>query len=247
MKKISYWARSHKIQARIILVICFSLLNVLAIFTGNLLQQSEIIFTPGFLFFCFIIYIISFLAYPFKKNKGKKISRSSYYYVQKSFDLLLIASTFCMIAYLGNRPETVSGFYSPVSGFVITHSMRDSVAKGYKPIREFYNSLKDAKGNPLKWKERRKLLKEQIRGIKKDHELSDGAKITLTILSVLVAIGLFFLVLALSCNLSCSGYDGAALIVGLGGTALIIFLLVIAVRAISGRKRKSKAVAMTDF
>jgi hypothetical protein len=36
MKKISYWAKNHKLQARIIIVICFIVLNILAITSGYL-------------------------------------------------------------------------------------------------------------------------------------------------------------------------------------------------------------------
>ena len=98
--------------------------------------------------------------------------------------------------------------------------------------------MKDENGKMLKWKERKKLLKEQIRGIKKTNELSKGEKVALTILAVLAALGLLFLVASLACNLSCSGSDAAAVIVGLGGGALVIVLLVVAIRAIYNKKRK---------
>lgn len=83
-------------------------------------------------------------------------------------------------------------------------------------------------------------MKEQIKSIKKDKDLSKGAKTALIILSVLVAAGLFYIVLGLSCSLSCGGSDAAAVIVLLGGTALTIFLLVLAIRAITGKKKKKK-------
>jgi hypothetical protein len=57
-------------------------------------------------------------------------------------------------------------------------------------------------------------------------------------LSVVVAIGLIYLVAALACSLSCNGSDAAALIVGIGGAALVAFLLIIAIRAITGKKKK---------
>ena len=87
---------------------------------------------------------------------------------------------------------------------------------------------------------KKKILKEQIREIKKANDLSEGTKVLLIILSIVVAIGLLFLVAALACNLSCSGSDAVAVIVGIGGLALIIFLLIIAIRAITGKKKKGK-------
>lgn len=98
--------------------------------------------------------------------------------------------------------------------------------------------MKDANGKQLSWKERKKLLKAQVRAIKKADDLSNGAKVALIFLSALVALGLLFLVAALACDLSCSGSGAAAVLVGLAGTALIALLLVVVIRAILGKKRK---------
>jgi hypothetical protein len=61
---------------------------------------------------------------------------------------------------------------------------------------------------------------------------------------VLVAIGLIFLALGLACNLSCNGHDGGAVLVGVGGTALVIFLFIIAIRSIYPGKRKKRLEAI---
>lgn len=240
MKKLSYWAKEHKIHARIIIIASFIFLNALAFFTGHSLNQLGIFFLPGFLIGCFFIFLIALIAYPLKKQKGTKVKSSLYYYLQKSCDFILAASTFCMIVYLSNRPENLFQFYPQLKAFVITSPPKDSTVKHYKSIADFHSSLLDGKGNQLKWKERKKLLKEQVREIKKDNNLSKGEKIALIVLSVLVAAGLILLVAGLSCNLSCSGSDALAAIVGIGGTAVVIFLLIWALRAINGKKRKRK-------
>lgn len=240
MKKISCWAKKNKTQARIAIIVSFILLNVFAFFTGYFLNQIGIFFLPGFLPGCFFIFLIALIAYPLKKRKETKLSPSAYYHLQKSCDFILAASTFCMIIYLSNRPERLFQFYPQIKAFVVAFPSKDSLVKHYKPIRDFYSSLIDGKGNSLKWKERKKLLKEQVREIKRDTNTSKGEKIALIFLSVLAAAGLLFLVAGLACNLSCNGSDAAAAIVGIGGTALVIFLLVLAIRAINGKKRKSK-------
>lgn len=240
MKKISWWAKMHKSYARIIIVVSFIFLNALAFFTGYFLNQLGIFFSQASLFGFFFIFLLAFIGYPAKNQKQKKRKPSGYYLFQKSCDLILAASTFCMIVCLSNRPETLFGFYPHVKAFAITFPAKDSAVKHYKSVSDFYSSLKDGKGNQLKWKERKKLLKEQVRAIKKDNDLSKGAKITLIILSVLAAAGLFLLVAALSCNLSCAGSGAAAALVGIGGTALIIFLLIWALRAINGKQRKKR-------
>lgn len=76
--------------------------------------------------------------------------------------------------------------------------------------------------------------------IQKADNLSKGDKAGLIDFSVIVALGLVLLVGALACELSCSEYEGAALLVGIGGTALIIFLLLITIRAIKKSKKEPK-------
>lgn len=240
MKKISWWAKKHKAAARIIIVVSFIFLNALAFITGHFLNQLGMIFLPGFLYGCFFVFLIAFIAYPLKIRKQIKRKSSGYYRLQKSCDLILATSTFCMMMCLSNLPETLFQLYPKSNAFAIAVPAKDGRVQHYKPISDFYSSLKDGKGNQLKWKERKKLLKEQVREIKRDNNLSKGEKIALIFLSVLAAGGLLYLVAGLSCNLSCSGSDAAAAIVGIGGTALVIFLLVLAIRAISGKKRKRK-------
>jgi hypothetical protein len=56
----------------------------------------------------------------------------------------------------------------------------------------------------------------------------------------LIAVGLIGLVAALSCNLSCSGSEAAALLLLIFGTGLIIFLLVKVIKRINdGPKPKT--------
>jgi hypothetical protein len=238
MKKISYWAKSYKQEARITIIICYIVLNILAIISGYFLQQIGLRLLPVFLFCCFTVFMVAIIAYPSKYRKGLNLSASAFYNLQKTCDFIIVSCTFCMIFYLSNRPENLFQFYPQVDAYIINHTPKDNADKPYKSISDFYASLKDKDGNSLKWKERKKLLKEQVRSIKKDNDLSKGSKTLLIILSVIAATGLVFLVAALSCSLSCNGSDAAAALVGVGGTALIIFLLVLAIRAINGKKRK---------
>jgi hypothetical protein len=125
---------------------------------------------------------------------------------------------------------------SSFSASAVTSLPKDST-KAYKTADEFKRSLYDENGKVLKWKERKKLLKQQVKAIKKDNTLSDGGKVGLIILCVLLALALAYGVAALSCSLSCSGSEGAAVavaILGLGGIILLTFFL------IRGIVRKSK-------
>jgi hypothetical protein len=66
-----------------------------------------------------------------------------------------------------------------------------------------------------------------------------GGKVVLTILTVLAALVLVFLVGSLSCSLACSGADALALIVGIGGLALVLLGMIAVLKRIKrGPKQK---------
>ncbi len=242
MKKLSYWGKNNKPYARFLIIISFLFLTALGILTGTLLSESGVQISTYALLTLISIYIFSISLYPYleKKRSGKKPERE--YTRRKTFDFILASTGFCMIVCMGNQPN----FLFQNSASLFATELRnettpgDSSLKTYKSISAFAGSMKDASGKSLSWKAKKKLLKVQVKEIKKSDELSGAAKTVLIVLSVIVALGLLMLVAALSCELSCSGSGGAAALVGIGGAALIIFLLIIAIRAINGNKRRKE-------
>ena len=147
-----------------------------------------------------------------------------------------------MVIIISNNYYSGTNVFSVLNATALTNSTspKDSSAKTYKSIATFSASLKNENGKTLKWKERKKLLNEQIKGIKSANDMSEGGKIALIFLSVIVALALLYLVAALACEVWCTGSAAAALLVLLGGTALVIFLLVITIRGINGKKKKKQ-------
>ena len=94
--------------------------------------------------------------------------------------------------------------------------------------------------NKLSQREKLRLIKDQIKTIKHDKDSSKGDKTLLIILSVIIALGLLSGLAALSCSLSCNGSEALALIVGIGGTFLIIFFLALIIKHISNQSLKKK-------
>lgn len=242
MRKFSLWAKGHKRSARITIVVSFIALTALGIATGSLLTEIGVLLSSVTLLAFTGIYLIGVMAYPVRSVKGNKRNTTAIYVRQKSCDWLLASSTFCMIVYFSNRPNEIFNYSTSLNAAIpaATSFTSDSVIKTYKTITAFKASLKDETGKSLKLKERKKLLKEQIGAIKKDNTMSNGAKVALIILSIVAALGLLYAIAALSCTLSCGGSGAAAVIVMIGGAALIAFLLVMAIRAILGKKKKSK-------
>jgi membrane protein implicated in regulation of membrane protease activity len=240
IKLLSFWAKKHKWASRFIIVFSFIMMNVLGIITGYLFNSLNVAFSSFVLFSTILVFLLAWFKYPSKKKTTNAFEKDRSYIMQKTCDLVLIGSTFIMFVFFGNSQS------SPINYFVLTSSAntfsvpKDST-KTYKSLDEFKKMMSDKNGNPLKWKERKKLLKNQIKAIKKADDMSDGGKVALIILCVLLALVLAYGVAALSCSLSCSGAEGAAVVVAILGAAGIIFLTIALIRAILKKSKKSKS------
>jgi len=244
IKKLSFWAKSHKRTTRLLIIAAFLLLNITGMIIGLLLTDLNILFHPVTFYIFVILFFAALGLYPDKATKGTLFSNRAFYIRQKTCDLVLAGSAFLMIVCISNSKMIFETNYTPVNAATRTTSaiIKDSTLRPYKSVAAFSASMKDENGKLLKWKERKKLLKEQLKGIKSAQDMSNGGKAALIVLCSLVALGLLMLVLAWSCDLSCSGSDGAAILVGVGGTVAIVFLLILATRLIYGRKKKRKNI-----
>jgi hypothetical protein len=239
MKKISGWAKDHVWSARIIIILSILVINALAIITGVLIRSLGVTVPIPLVLLFACLYAIGFIAYPARELKGKTLSAASFYIRQKSCDLLLVGATFLMIAGLSTRPDRLFRYgQSLYASSASTPSLPGDSLRTYKSIPAFIASMKDEKGNTLKWKERKKLLREQVKAIKRSAEPSEGGKIALIILSVIGALLLIYAVAALACSLSCGGSDALAIVVAIGGTALVVWLLLVVIKSITGKKKK---------
>lgn len=240
MKKLSFWARTHIWPARIIIVTGLILLILLGILTGQLFRDLLVDLPQAVLFLFICMYLAGALLYPVKRQGACVAVKQRSYWRQKSCDLLLAGSTFLMVVFLSNKQTLFPGSISMAAPVTATASSLpgDSSMRSYKPIKEFSASMKDGNGKMLKWKERKKMLKEQIRAIKHSKEPSPGGKTALIILSILIALGLIALLAALSCSISCSGSAGLAILVMVLGTGLVIFLLIRIVQRLTGKRKK---------
>jgi hypothetical protein len=241
MKRLSTWARHNKWQARIIIIISWILLTLLGIYIGITLKELNAILPASVFMGSIVAFLIAFLIYPFKQQKKtKKII--SFYAWQKSCDFVVAATSFIMVIYVANKPETLFSGYQFAHAFVINRISlpADTNNESYKTIKDFTASIKDENGNFLKWKERKKLLRRQIKAIRKADDMSKDKMAALIILSVIVAIGLLVLVGSAACTLSCNGSDAAAALVYIGGTALVVWLLILVIRRINGKTKMKR-------
>ncbi|MDQ3551217.1 MAG: hypothetical protein M3413_06790 [Bacteroidota bacterium] len=229
MRKLSKWARQNPWYARITIVLSYIVLNALGFFIGKAFLDWHLKIS-GFLIYpiCFLfLFLLAF--YPLKRNREQY---KNYFRTQKMFDFFLVASSFILIICYSN--QSIS-FTSPFNGSTALAVEPASVYKIEKTI-----SIKKNKKSFSK--QMRQHLKKMYSKIKHEYKTSTrGEKIALITLSVIVALILMYLVAAISCNLSCSGADGAAVVVLLLGFGAIIYFLIKIIQRISRGKPLPKA------
>jgi hypothetical protein len=240
MKKISYWAKKHIWQCRLLIILIYILLNVIGIFTGKLLNKVNVVIPELYFIACIIFTIALWILYPDRQNAKPGVASSALYVRRKLFDFSLGAVTFLMIIYAGNNWRHLFGESESVQASNIIHLSKDSAIYNNPLIKNFIAVIKSMNVNKLGQREKLKLIKDQIKTIKHDKDTSKGEKTVLIILSVIIALGLLIGLAALSCSISCSGSEALALIVGLGGTFLIIFFLARIIKRISNPSLKKE-------
>jgi hypothetical protein len=235
MRNMSIWASRHKWTARLIIVGSFFILNCIGLFLGDVLIASGTLISSIWIYLISFIFIVGFITYPSRKQKK---AYKNFYKRQKTSDLLLVSTTFLLIISFGNHyslPKNQSPF-----GFTYVNATASTNANTTTIHETTIESSPQKKTSIIKkWRQK---IRDNIRTIRREYkDATPGERTALIVLSIIVALGLFFLVLSASCSLSCSGADGAALVVGLLGTGLIVFLLVRVIKRINrGEPKKPK-------
>jgi len=209
MRNISVWAYRHKWTARFIIVGSFFILNCIGLFLGDVLIASGTLISSIWIYLISFIFIAGFITYPSRKEKK---AYKNFYNRQKTSDLLLVSTTFLLIICFGNHyslPKNQSPFsFTYANATELTSANTTTIHE-----TSIDPSPKKKKTSIIKkWKQK---IRDNIRTIRREYkDATPGERTALIVLSIIVALGLFFLVLSASCSLSCSGADGAASVVG---------------------------------
>ncbi len=239
MKKISYWAKKHIWQTRLLIILIYILLNIIGIFTGKLLKEINVIIPQVYFIVAIICTIVLWIWYP-DKNTKKRFSSVTLYVRRKFSDFSLGAVTFLMIIYAGNNWEHLFIKTESANASNITDLSKDSSIYNIPLIKNFIAGIKGIDVSKLSQREKLRIIKNQIKTIKHDKETSKGDKTLLIILSVIIALGLLGGLAALSCSIGCAGSEALAVIVGVAGTFLIIFFLIRIIKHMSNPTEKKK-------
>ena len=241
MKKISYWAKKHIWQTRLLIILIYILLNVIGIFTGKLLKEVNIIIPQVYFIAVIICTMALWIWYPDKDAK-KVRSPSALYIRRKLFDFSLGLVTFLLIIYSGNNWEHLFIKSESAKATNIVTLSKDSAIYNIPVIKNFIAGIKAMDVSKLSQKEKLRIIKKQIKNINSDKESSKSDKALLIILSILVALALLLGLAALSCSIGCAGSEALAVIVAIAGTFLIIFFLARIIKHISNPGEKKKVI-----
>lgn len=236
MKRISYWAKLHPWSARGLIVLLYCVLNLSGFLLGRLLLDTGFQFHSNLGWIAAGIILAVFVFYPSGRFATRRPTR---YLERKLADAILLAATFLVIVSSANRFHDAPFCVGFVRAALVEPVSKDTTGKIGASLKSFSGSMYNSSGKPVSLKTRVHLLQKQVKKVKASNDLSSGERTVLITLSILVAIFAVFGLAALACNLSCSGAEGLAWLVGLGGTALIIFLFLIVIKAIN-RKTKRK-------
>jgi len=221
MKSISFWAKENPRKAQISIVLLYVCLNLLAICFGFIFRESGILFSELLMDISFFIFVSAVLLYKKKAN----------YYYRKSLDFILISTTFLMLGFWANRAEERT-FYTPFSFHTATGITTKPV------VNEEPNHKSIAGEKTASKKEWRKA--EKAKAKKERREIATWLKVLLILLVVASAIFLSYLVAILSCNISCSGAEGLAIVVLVLGLTGAIGGGVVLIRRILGYRNRRR-------
>ncbi len=208
MKRISKWGQRHPIAARLIITISQLLLLINSLLAGLFLFFNDWQHTSYTLFFLMASFTLLLIFYP---ERGQKTGPFKYSYrSQKVHDFGLVFFSFLMISVGSNNWLTKNiatvNTSSPTATFIVHKQKKASKRQLKKQLRKELRALK---------KQFKKRKNKKGTGV---------VRFLLTLLLFGVAIGLAALTAALACGFSCSGNNGMAALVSIGGTAAIVLL-----------------------
>jgi len=236
MRKLSAWAKHHPAYARIIIIISRCLLALIGYFLGTELIKSGVEFSPLWIYVFIAVFFFAASFYP--------SDRSSKTYVKRKWSDLIVASCgFFIVVCMSNQLNKPFSVYETSYATTIVEPSPYKNAEAKKLLEQYQSGEKKT----FTAKEKRIIKSEfkyqlgQYAKAKITGNKRAGDQVALIILACIAAVGLFFLLAGLACSISCNGSDAAAIVVFVLGTAAIVFGLVMLIKSIKRKNRKSKS------
>jgi len=219
MKNLSIWGQKYPWLARLSLVVLHTYLFALAVAAGIWFYAKTIALPDGWISFSIVLFLLAFFFYPIRGSKYALFKHS--YWRQKRLDLALVCTSMVIVAGVSNQwtradQKLLANSYNVQS---IVHKVHPK------------NSRKEKRRAKRAY--RKQLLQEvrtTIKQIKK--KKTSTAQTALIILTLIAGLYALLMVTALSCSVSCSGNQGGAMLLLFTGVGLVVFLAILAIKAI---------------
>jgi hypothetical protein len=235
MRKISLWAKHHPFPAITSIIVIKILLAVIAFYIGSALLAMNI--RIPFIVCIIALIVLATTVFLYPARYLTRLSKKQFYTRQKCCDLAIALCSFVMIGTLVNTNFTMPHSVSLIAS--------NTVASNPPTAEEILSSLQHRDKKSFTKKEKR-ILKQEFKKqlkifavAKVSGKKNNGDKALLIILTIIAAVGLFFLLAALACSIACSGAEGAAVAVAIIGTVGIIWGTVAIIRRIKRGPEKN--------
>jgi hypothetical protein len=235
------WSARNPWSARIFLVTAHLLLTLLAFKIGGWLFDLQFQLSPLLLWGSIVLAVFIFLYYPSKKTGFQGFAW------RKTCDGLLAVCTFLMILQQSNQSHASN--QAPLLQAFTGRSLASFPTASIKPTPSVKNNLtskaRNYFGKLLKWNSKKQLLEKKFnRIIKTGKSPTPAEKALYTVLGIIGAVLLFYLVALAACSLSCNGAETAGTIVAIVGISGIIFLLVLLFRHLYKKRPEETETAI---
>lgn len=241
MKQISFWAKRYVWPSRIIIIISHILLTIIAIYWG--VQSFKVGFNlnESLLYALILLYFSLYFIYP--TTRSKTILKNTHTVRLWLHSVMALCSFMMVFSYTNVKMQpTTIGSASAAVSIKIDKEKRYKSSEAERLINSYKNGevKKFTRTDRKVLREELKYQFQKLKEAKKAGQKAEGSDALKIIITILVALLLLFGVASLSCNLSCSGNDGAAVAVLVLGIAAIIFGVIMIFRG------KNKKKVLTD-
>lgn len=237
MNSIANWAKQHIAAARLLIALLHIYVFFSAIYLSQLLIDVGIFFTTNQ---AIVIAAVGFCIIAIAELHRRKANNSIARKRLQRFRFLMmgICCTLLLVGFFSSLSVPKNSVTNnALAAFTSAEKKEKPNYESYEDKQAFYKDLK-AYYSTLSKKEMRKELRHQFKELSRSSSTAGTIAIALLII-LLVALALVGIV-SLSCSLACDGQGGLAWLVLIGGTASVIFLTILLVRAIRRKAKKQK-------
>ena len=227
MKKVSSWASTHILPARIYIILITLILGALAYYLGITLYKMQLILPANAIYGgAFLALCIAIALYP---NKKHGFSKKRSYLLQKSCDLIVASCSFLIVCTGVNNGDTMKAWPDAYGTSTVKHP---------RPAEDILKALNSGNKTSLTHREKRILKREFVHQLKvfavakAAGDVQQSGEAWKIILVIIAALGLLYLLSVLVCTLSCNGSGFAATAVLVLGLAAVIWGSILLIKRI---------------